>query len=135
MDAFFKSHCTSVTARAYCPQLFPDEERAALTLLRVVDSRIEDGKILHVRARGADREIAAQLAADLGRALVRMGADHAKADAARIEQQLGAKRTEIEARIRTAMQTLSKAGIKSGPTLYSPEKQFAFLSDLQAKAF
>lgn len=134
MKSFIANQCGAKNLRSYCGDYNANDERSPLRLMRVVEARIEDEKVLHIRARANTQEKAADLAKDLGLALIKLNDDQARADITRLEQQLLTKRSELEKRVRSLVQSLTKSGMKGAPTLYtSSERQFSFLSDLQAK--
>jgi hypothetical protein len=126
MNQFITENCRVPQAPDFCKALHPEKESAALQLIRMVDTRIDDDKVMNLKVRGSSAETAAALANALAAALVKLHDDQSQQDVERFERSLAGKKSQLESRMRSSLQILSKDGVGSAP--------YSYLSDLQSKA-
>lgn len=136
MQGFLRKNCSALPEQSFCPEFSLASESAPLRLMRAVDTQIDGGKVLKIRARAGDAVAAATLANSLAQALVRQQTILAEMQAAKAESQLVAKKIELEKKLSGLIQDLSQSSSAGlGPTLTdNAGGHLGFLADLQSKA-
>ena len=134
LQSFLQKNCAAKNAPSFCAEFMPLKERGPLVLMKRVEPVVEDGKILRLRVRGKNPQEASVLANSLVDEVIDRRGLNAKTEYSRFEENMKEKKAELEGRLRTHLQSLSKKTESGGPTLqFDPGKNFSFLADLQGK--